>query len=309
MGVRGCSRYGAPRFRTRSGGTEQVSSVRGAASLELTFLSNLTVGQSSIRANEQTRSATALLQENPRSCERPPCRRRFRLRLRNLPRSQAPTRRPTRKVPEWYGSARDGGGEDSTPPITGRWPCPNPGPAANRRGTRRPASGWQAFRFRGTRTTCAKATDVSRWITAPDDRLLKRMFELGAGYSGQILSYTKMLGQLQDAGNTTTHARYLDLLANAGLVAGLPNYAGSAYRRRASIPKLNVLNTALMSALSGYTFREAKADRTFLGPPGRERSGCSPVQHGDSRSPSALLAAPEPRGGFRSGAWSVGRGR
>ena len=95
--------------------------------------------------------------------------------------------------------------------------------------------------------------------------LLKRTFELGAGYSGQILSYTKMLGQLQDAGNTTTLARYLDLLSNAGLIAGLPNYAGSAHRRRASIPKLNVLNTALMSALSGYTFQEARADRTFWG--------------------------------------------
>ena len=43
--------------------------------------------------------------------------------------------------------------------------------------------------------------------------LLKRLFELGADCSGQILSYTKMLGQLHDAGNTTTLARYLDLLA------------------------------------------------------------------------------------------------
>ena len=95
--------------------------------------------------------------------------------------------------------------------------------------------------------------------------LLKRLFEVGAEYSGQILSFTKMLGQLQDAGNTTTLPRYLDLLANAGLIAGLPNFAGSPHRRRASIPKLNVLNTALMSALSGYTFEEAKADRSFWG--------------------------------------------
>ena len=95
--------------------------------------------------------------------------------------------------------------------------------------------------------------------------LLKRLFEVGAEYSGQILSFTKMLGQLQDAGNTTTLTRYLDLLANAGLIAGLPNFAGSPHRRRASIPKLNVLNTALMSALSGYTFEEAKADRSFWG--------------------------------------------
>ena len=95
--------------------------------------------------------------------------------------------------------------------------------------------------------------------------LLKRVFELGARYSGQILAYNKMLGQLQDAGNTTTLTRYLDLLEKAGLIAGIPNTAGPEHRRRASSPKLNVLNTALMSALSGYTFEEARADRSFWG--------------------------------------------
>ena len=95
--------------------------------------------------------------------------------------------------------------------------------------------------------------------------LLKRLFELGAVYSGQLLSYTKMLGQLQDAGNTTTLARYLDLLASAGLLAGVPKYAGQVHRVRASSPKLNVLNTALMTAGSGYSFTEAQADRSFWG--------------------------------------------
>ena len=95
--------------------------------------------------------------------------------------------------------------------------------------------------------------------------LLKRLFELGAAWSGQILAFNKMLGQLDDAGNTTTLARYLDLLTAAGLVAGLPKYVGTAAGRRASSPKLNVLNTALMTAGSGYSFREAAADRTFRG--------------------------------------------
>ena len=95
--------------------------------------------------------------------------------------------------------------------------------------------------------------------------LLKRLFELGADCSGQILSYTKMLGQLHGAGNTTTLARYLDLLASAGLLAGLQKYTGSHVARRGSIPKLNVLNTALMTAGSGYSFDEARADRTVWG--------------------------------------------
>ena len=95
--------------------------------------------------------------------------------------------------------------------------------------------------------------------------LLKRVFQLSADYSGQILSYNKMIGQLQDAGNTTTLARYIDLLSSAGLVTGLPKYAARAIRRRSSSPKLNVLNTALMAASSDYTFEQAKADRSYWG--------------------------------------------
>lgn len=95
--------------------------------------------------------------------------------------------------------------------------------------------------------------------------LLRRLFELACRYSGQVLSYTKMLGQLQDAGNTTTLAHYLDLLAGAGMVRGLPKYAGDVARSRGSSPKLQVLNTALMTATSGLTFEEARADREFWG--------------------------------------------
>jgi uncharacterized protein len=95
--------------------------------------------------------------------------------------------------------------------------------------------------------------------------LLRRLFELSCRYSGQVLSYTKMLGQLQDAGNTTTLAHYLDLLAAAGMVTGLSKYAGQAVRQRASSPKLQVLNTALLSAQSGYTLDEARHDRAWWG--------------------------------------------
>ena len=107
--------------------------------------------------------------------------------------------------------------------------------------------------------------DIVAMTRVDKPALLKRLFQLGAAYSGQILSYTKMLGQLQDSGNTTTLARYLDLLANAGLLTGLPKFSNELRRRRASSPKLNVLNTALMTADSGYAFEEAQADRTFWG--------------------------------------------
>jgi predicted AAA+ superfamily ATPase len=95
--------------------------------------------------------------------------------------------------------------------------------------------------------------------------LLRQLFELACRYSGQILSYTKMLGQLQDAGNTTTLAHYLELLAAAGMVTGLQKYAGEAVRRRGSSPKLQVLNTALMTAPSGLSAAQARADPELWG--------------------------------------------
>lgn len=95
--------------------------------------------------------------------------------------------------------------------------------------------------------------------------LLRRLFELACRYSGQILSYTKMLGQLQDAGNTTTLAHYLDLLAGAGMVCGLSKYAGDVARSRGSSPKLLVFNTALMTVMAGASPEEVQSDREFRG--------------------------------------------
>ena len=90
--------------------------------------------------------------------------------------------------------------------------------------------------------------------------LMRRLFDLACRYSGQVLSYNKMLGQLQDAGNTTTLAHYLDLLAAAGMVTGLAKYAADPARSRASSPKLQVLNMALATATSGLAFSDARRD-------------------------------------------------
>jgi len=95
--------------------------------------------------------------------------------------------------------------------------------------------------------------------------LLRRLFHLGCQYSGQVLSYQKMVGQLQDAGNTTTLAHYLDLLAGAGLLTGLHKFSGKHVRQRGSSPKLLALNTGLISALSGLTYKQASSDREFWG--------------------------------------------
>ncbi len=90
--------------------------------------------------------------------------------------------------------------------------------------------------------------------------LLKRLFELGTLYSGQILSYTKLMGELREAGNTTTLSHYLDLLAESGLLGGIEKYAGNMIRKRSSSPKFQVFNNALLSALGNATFSEMVVD-------------------------------------------------
>lgn len=95
--------------------------------------------------------------------------------------------------------------------------------------------------------------------------LLRRLFQLGCAYSGQILSYQKMLGQLTDAGNTTTLAHYLELLRGAGMLAGLSKYARGQVRQRGSSPKLQILNTALMSAQDHRSLKEARVDGDHWG--------------------------------------------
>ena len=87
--------------------------------------------------------------------------------------------------------------------------------------------------------------------------LMKRLFELSCHYSGQILSFNKMLGQLKDAGNTTTLSHYINLLSTAGLVAGIEKYSNNIIRKKSSSPKFQVYNTALISAQSDYSFEEA----------------------------------------------------
>lgn len=85
--------------------------------------------------------------------------------------------------------------------------------------------------------------------------LMRRLFDLGCSYSGQMLSFNKILGQLLDAGNTTTLSHYLDLLDSAGLLGGLEKFSRDQARKRSSSPKFQVHNTAFMSALHPFDFR------------------------------------------------------
>jgi predicted AAA+ superfamily ATPase len=109
---------------------------------------------------------------------------------------------------------------------------------------------WAAY-VRDALIETTLARDVLLMTRVDKPALLRQLFELACASSSQELSYTKMLGQLQDAGNTTTLAHYLELLSGAGLVSGLQKHAGEIVRARGSSPKLQVHDTGLVTSRLG----------------------------------------------------------
>ncbi len=103
-------------------------------------------------------------------------------------------------------------------------------------------------------------------LTRVDKPALMRQFaNLACHYSGQLISFRKLIGRLQDGCHVSTAARYLNLLSNAGPVTDLNRYTPAPHGGRKTSPKLNVFSTSLMTAQSGYTMEEAKSDRPFWG--------------------------------------------
>ena len=123
--------------------------------------------------------------------------------------------------------------------------------------------------------------------------LMRALFELGAMFSAQELSYNKMLGQLQDAGNVTTLAHYLTLLDKAGVLTALEKYHPKEAQRRKSSPRLMVYDTALMTSVSGRPKDFLLADKELRG-------------HVVESAVGAYLLAQAPERGFSVSWWREG---
>jgi predicted AAA+ superfamily ATPase len=123
---------------------------------------------------------------------------------------------------------------------------------------------WKAY-VRDSLIESSISRDILMMTRVDKPALMKRLFELGCLNSGQILSYTKLMGQLQDAGNTTTLAHYLGLLETAGLLSGLDKYAADVVRQRSSSPKFQVFNNALISAQRPDHFADVMNDPAAWG--------------------------------------------
>ena len=111
----------------------------------------------------------------------------------------------------------------------------------------------------------ALTNDVLATTNIYKPALLKRLFELGCSYSGELLSLTKMMGQLQDKGNVTTLANSIQVLDECHLLAGLQKYSGDNARRYASVPKYQVYNNALMNVYATSSFEEQRLDLEIWG--------------------------------------------
>jgi uncharacterized protein len=123
--------------------------------------------------------------------------------------------------------------------------------------------------------------DVLAMSRVDKPAMLRRLFELGCDYSGQIVSLdnvSRTLGQ----GHTLTLAHHLTLLGQAGLLTGLQKYAAQTIRQRKSPPKFQVQNNALMTARGTYGYDEARSDRSYWGRIAESAVGAHLVNTADS---------------------------
>lgn len=139
--------------------------------------------------------------------------------------------------------------------------------------------------------------------------LFRQLFRLGCDYSAQVVAYNKLVGQLQDAGNTTTLAHYLRLLRDAGLLAGLEKFSGSQVRQRGSSPKLLALDTGLVTAMSGLDPVAIRSDGATWGRLVETAVGAHLVNTAGRGPGRDVVARAEPRGRLHRVGRTAGRRR
>jgi uncharacterized protein len=95
--------------------------------------------------------------------------------------------------------------------------------------------------------------------------LFRQAFEILCRYPAQEISYTKLLGQLQEKGNTNLVKYYIELYSGAFLIHSLEKYSAKSYLTRVSSPKILVSCPALYTMNEGpYTLTQPeKRGRSF----------------------------------------------
>ncbi|MFM1907055.1 MAG: hypothetical protein RLZZ591_732 [Pseudomonadota bacterium] len=91
--------------------------------------------------------------------------------------------------------------------------------------------------------------------------LFRQAFQILCAYPAQEISYTKLLGQLQDRGNTDLVKHYIDLYGGAFLLHALQKYSPKAWLARSSSPKMLPACPALYSMAAGVNVAQNAEQR------------------------------------------------
>ncbi|MBC7464786.1 MAG: ATP-binding protein, partial [Bdellovibrio sp.] len=89
--------------------------------------------------------------------------------------------------------------------------------------------------------------DILKFQHVRSPALFRQTFDLLMSYPAQEISYTKLLGQLQDKGNTDLIKSFIRLFESAFLMKEIKKYSNKAYLEKSSSPKIVPLCNALVS--------------------------------------------------------------
>jgi predicted AAA+ superfamily ATPase len=95
--------------------------------------------------------------------------------------------------------------------------------------------------------------DILQSRTVAKPALFRQAFEILCAYPAQEISYTKLLGQLQDGGNTDLIRHYIELYGAAFLLHALQKYSAKTWLSRSSSPKMLPACPALYSLVAGVS--------------------------------------------------------
>lgn len=103
---------------------------------------------------------------------------------------------------------------------------------------------WRAY-VQGAIIETVIGKDILGQRTVAKPALFRQAFAILSHYPAQEISYTKLLGQLQDKGNTDLIKHYIELYEGAFLFRALHKYSAKPTLRKSSSPKILPLCPAL----------------------------------------------------------------
>ena len=94
-------------------------------------------------------------------------------------------------------------------------------------------------------TVIGKDILMQAYVKSP--ALFRQAFYLLTSFPAQVISYNKLLGQLQDKGNIDLIKSYIELYESAYLIKTIQKFSGSEIRKKTSSPKIIIMAPALAS--------------------------------------------------------------